>query len=155
MECAAFRGPMRAPGVWLPTVIAQVMANAGVRWYGLQILDSLVRDVHNIEKTPVSELLPHRVSSPFASPMPEILQTSVAQLVLMVTILLIMIAAAVYVLGRYRDRAGEDQLSAHDALTNFRELHSQGDLSEAEFRTIRTVLAAKLQDEIKDTGESA
>ena len=87
--------------------------------------------------------------------MPEFLQTPLAQLVIMIAILAIMIAASVYVLGRFRDRDEQDQQTTHDALTNFRELHSRGDLSDAEFRTIKTVLAAKLQDEIKDNGESA
>ena len=36
---------------------------------------------------------------------------------------------------------------------NVRELHSQGELSDEEFRTIKTNLATQLQDELNDNGE--
>ncbi len=57
------------------------------------------------------------------------------------------------ILRRWRDRADAGQPQASELLSNFRELHSQGKLDEQEYRTIKTLLAARLQNEIKDTGE--
>jgi uncharacterized membrane protein len=68
-------------------------------------------------------------------------------------VLALLIALAVYLLGRFRGRAEEDQPQASDLLTNFRELHSRGGLSDEEFRTIKTLLARQLQDELKDTSD--
>ena len=68
-------------------------------------------------------------------------------------VLALLIALAVYLLGRFRGHAEEDQPQASDMLSNFRELHSRGDLSDEEFRTIKTLLAKKLQDELKDTSD--
>jgi uncharacterized membrane protein len=66
------------------------------------------------------------------------------------TVLLIMLAVAYYLLRRFRDRIGDDRQTASDLLTNFREMHHEGDISETEFRTIRTVLGHKLQQELRD-----
>lgn len=52
---------------------------------------------------------------------------------------------------RFRDSTGDDGLSASELLSNFREIHQQGDIDEAEYRKIKTALGAKLQQEIKTT----
>ena len=39
-------------------------------------------------------------------------------------------------------------------LTKFRDLHSKGELSDEEFRTIKTKLADQLRAELKDTDET-
>ena len=74
---------------------------------------------------------------------------------------LIFLAAVIGVLAigialarRYRDDADEDGLKATDMLTKFQDLHSQGELSDEEFRTIKTKLADNVQDELRDTGET-
>ena len=69
---------------------------------------------------------------------------------LWMTVLLITLAVACYGLRRFRDRIGDDRQTASDLLTNFREMHHEGDISETEFRTIRTVLGHKLQQELRD-----
>ena len=66
-------------------------------------------------------------------------------------VLLVLMAVGWYVVRSFRDRISDDQLSANQLLTNFRELHQQGDISDAEFRTIKTVLGEKLQQELKGT----
>ncbi len=71
---------------------------------------------------------------------------------LFITVLLA-IAIGVYVVGKFRGRAEEDRRPANEMLTNFRELHSQGDLSDDEYRTIKTVLTEKIQSELNGTGE--
>ena len=74
---------------------------------------------------------------------------------------LIFLAAVIGVLAigialarRYRDDADEDGLKATDMLTKFQDLHFQGELSDEEFRTIKTKLADNVQDELRDTGET-
>jgi uncharacterized membrane protein len=85
--------------------------------------------------------------------MVQLLRTAEAQLVILLAVLLIASAVAWYLVARFRDRIDEDE-SASDLLTKFREMHHRGDLSQAEYRTIKTMLAEKLQDEINDGGET-
>jgi uncharacterized membrane protein len=80
----------------------------------------------------------------------EFLTEPVAATVLWVTVFLVMLAVGYYMVRRFRDRIDDDRQSASDLLTNFREMHQEGDISETEFRTIKTVLGRKLQDELKD-----
>lgn len=58
-----------------------------------------------------------------------------------------------YLVGRLRDRTDAAHPPASELLSNYRELHSQGKLDDQEYRTIKTLLAARLQDELKDTDE--
>ena len=44
--------------------------------------------------------------------------------------------------------------TASELLSKFREMHSRGVLSDAEFRRVKTSLSTRLQDELKDTGET-
>jgi hypothetical protein len=62
-------------------------------------------------------------------------------------VLTLVIAVAVIALRRLRERIGDDRAPPGEMLSNFREMHQQGDLSDAEFRTIKTVLGAKLQQQ--------
>jgi uncharacterized membrane protein len=62
--------------------------------------------------------------------------------------LLILMAFAYYALGRYRDRRGGDVRGPIEWLDNFREMHAEGDISEGEFRKVKTVLDEKVQQEL-------
>jgi uncharacterized membrane protein len=84
----------------------------------------------------------------------DILFTTQAQAVMMLAALAILSTIGYYIVRRFRDQSGDDQMTANDLLTNFRELHDQGDISEKEYRTIKTVLGERLQDELKDTGDT-
>ena len=79
---------------------------------------------------------------------------TLAQALLMLGLGIAVMAVVVYFARRYRDDDGEDRVGANNMLTKFRELHAKGDLSEEEFRTIKTKLASQLQEELKDTGET-
>jgi hypothetical protein len=83
-----------------------------------------------------------------AGQMLEFLQSSEAQVVLWTLCGAALLAIGIYVMKRFRDRAADDRPGASELLTNFREIHSQGGLSDEEFRTIKAQLAAKLQREI-------
>ena len=67
---------------------------------------------------------------------------------------LLLIAIAAYVIGRVRKRLREEQPSVLDLLSKFREVHSQGGLSDAEYRTIKTRLADRALGELKDKDET-
>lgn len=62
------------------------------------------------------------------------------------------VVLAVYVVRSWRDRSGDDRMSANDLLTKYREMHSRGDITDAEFRTIKTALKDKLERELSDSG---
>ena len=108
-------------------------------------------DVHNIRCTHFSKAVPVLRTIRGFRFMKEFLLTTPAQMVLWGTALLMLIAIAWYVVGRFREGIDDNQPNASQLLTNFRELHQQGDIDDAEFRTIKTVLGAKLQKELNDT----
>ena len=85
--------------------------------------------------------------------MSEFLHSTWAAVLLWCTILAMLIAIGIYIVGRFRGSTEDEQPVAHNLLTNFRELHSRGGLSDQEFRTIKTLLAEQIQDELKDTGD--
>jgi uncharacterized membrane protein len=80
----------------------------------------------------------------------EFLETSQAQLVLWLLCGAVLVVAAVYVVKRFRDRSAGDQPGASEHLSKFREIHSQGGLSDEEFRTIKAQLAAQLTREVDE-----
>jgi hypothetical protein len=73
---------------------------------------------------------------------------------LMIAAILALAAAGIYFMRRFRGDAGDDGPEASKLLTKFRELHVQGDLSDEEFRTIKTKLADQLQEELNDNDET-
>ncbi len=77
-----------------------------------------------------------------------------ADLVVWLAVLGVLTAIAYYVRGKIRAESVQQEPGASELLSKFRDLHSEGDLSETEFRTIKTTLAARLQDELKDDEET-
>jgi len=74
------------------------------------------------------------------------LQDSVADLALSLLILVILTIVAVIVIVRVRRVAREKDPSGVEFLSEFRDVHARGGLSDAEFRTIK----ARLADRVKD-----
>lgn len=87
--------------------------------------------------------------------MPDFLLATPVQVVVGVVTLAILVIVGYYLVRRCRDRSDDDQLSTRELLANFREMHHEGDISEAEYRTIKTVLGEKLRQELRDTGDRA
>jgi uncharacterized membrane protein len=81
----------------------------------------------------------------------EFLATPGAQTVLWLTVLAIGTVVAYAIVKRFRDGIDDDRVTANDLLTNFREMNREGDISDAEFRTIRTALGEQLQAELRDS----
>jgi hypothetical protein len=77
----------------------------------------------------------------------EYLQTPAARLVIWSAVLATVIAVSVYIVAKVREGLMGRDSDANELLTKFREIRSQGDLSEEEFRTIKTQLAQQLQKE--------
>jgi uncharacterized membrane protein len=76
------------------------------------------------------------------------------QAILSVLILLAVVAVGVRVLRRVRPATNKDHTNAADLARNFEEMHREGDISEAEFRTITSVLGKKLADGPQANGTS-
>lgn len=68
---------------------------------------------------------------------------------LLMAIVLLLLACGIVLVRKLRGSDGEDAQSPSDLLTKFREIHFQGDLSDEEFRTIKTKLADPIETEIK------
>jgi len=71
----------------------------------------------------------------------------------MTLVLAIMILVSVMVLGKLRNFADEDRVDTSKMMTNFEELREQGDISDEEFRKVKSVLREKLQHELNDNGD--
>ena len=73
---------------------------------------------------------------------------------LMIAAILALAAAGIYFMRRFRGGADDDGPKASQLLTKFRDLHAKGDLSDEEFRTIKTRLTGQLQEELNDSDET-
>lgn len=71
------------------------------------------------------------------------------------TVLVCMLMVGAYLVKKFRDRSGGDRLTANQLLTNFREMERGGDITDSEFRTIKTVLGERLQAETRDSSETS
>ena len=75
------------------------------------------------------------------------------QAVLLLGVIFAITVAGVYVVRKFRDHAESAEPVTSDLISKFRDLHLRGELTEEEYRTIRTVLAIKVQGELKDNGD--
>lgn len=82
--------------------------------------------------------------------MAEFFEDPIVQLIVWLAVFSALVAVAGYVIMRMRAEAVQNEPVSSELLSKFRELHGQGDLSEEEFRTIKTTLAEQLQAELKD-----
>ena len=62
-----------------------------------------------------------------------------------------LIAVGVYAVSKWRDATEDDTNTASELLTNFREMHSRGDLTDEEFRTIKARLSYEMQEELRNS----
>jgi uncharacterized membrane protein len=85
--------------------------------------------------------------------MPDFLQSAAAQAVIWLAICAALVAVGIYVVMKVRQTLSENEAKTHELISDFRELHSQGELSDEEYRTIKATLAARLQQEIKGKGK--
>jgi hypothetical protein len=76
------------------------------------------------------------------------------QLVVWGSVLALMVITAVFVVRRLRDSTVGTGGDMPHLLTNFREMKLQGDISDAEFRTINSLLNAKQPPQVKHTQDN-
>jgi hypothetical protein len=76
------------------------------------------------------------------------------RLVLSFALLAMMVAVAAYVISKIRAKTLQREHLASELLSKFREMHSRGVLTDAEFRTIKTALAEQLQNELNNNSET-
>jgi hypothetical protein len=74
-------------------------------------------------------------------------------LIISVAILSMIVAVAIYVILKIRPKPIQSEPPASELLSKFREIHSRGGLTDAEFRTIKTTLAEQLNQQLKDNSE--
>jgi hypothetical protein len=68
--------------------------------------------------------------------------------------LAVLVAAGVYFAKKTRPMPDNQHPPASELLSKFREMHSTGQLSDEEYRTIKTALANRLKQELNDNGET-
>ncbi len=83
----------------------------------------------------------------------DFLQDTSTRVVLGVGGLVILLLVAFYVVRRLRGHTGEDESVTHEVITNFQEMHDEGDISDDEYRKLKTVLDRNLRRELNDTGD--
>jgi hypothetical protein len=66
-----------------------------------------------------------------------------------------LISIAALALGKLRGSTQQSEDSAGKLLSNLQDLRQEGDISDAEYRTIKAVLGAKLQQRVKDDPDKA
>jgi len=76
--------------------------------------------------------------------------SNIGQLVIAAAVMAALVAVGAYVAGKLRAPPVQKEPLASELLTKFREMHSQGVLSDEEFRTIKTTLTERLQSELKE-----
>lgn len=65
-----------------------------------------------------------------------------------------LVGLAFYVIVKLRRSAHDAAPGANAMMTNFRELHARGELTDEEYRKLKTSLTARLQAELKERGNT-
>ncbi|MEK6237273.1 MAG: hypothetical protein N2C14_21390 [Planctomycetales bacterium] len=68
--------------------------------------------------------------------------------------LVVLLIVGAYLIQKTRAGGTEDVSDTHSMLTNFREMYAQGELSDEEYRTIKSTLSTQLQEELQDEEET-
>ena len=82
--------------------------------------------------------------------MAEFLATDIARAIMLLAAIAALIWFGTYIVSKWRGTVGEDTMGPSELLTNFREIHSRGELTDEEFRTIKATLSYELQQRLKD-----
>ena len=83
----------------------------------------------------------------------QFVESSMAPAVVFVAVLAIISVVGWHVVARFRGLAKEDETPC-DLLAEFRELRHRDQLSQAEYRSVKAVLAERLQEELNSSKET-
>jgi hypothetical protein len=61
-----------------------------------------------------------------------------------------LVVVGVLVVQRFRGGTADDGVGSSDLLSKFQEMRHEGDISETEYRTIKSVLGQQLKRDVKD-----
>jgi uncharacterized membrane protein len=64
----------------------------------------------------------------------------------------LLVAVGAWLVGRCKQMVYEESSNSNELMSTFSELHQQGELSDEEYKNIKTRLAAKLQLPARSTG---
>jgi len=78
---------------------------------------------------------------------------TLAQLAIGGGMLVALVIAGVMIVQRFRGGMAHKALDANELFANFQEMHSRGDITDADYRKIKSVLGAKLHSDLKDDKE--
>jgi uncharacterized membrane protein len=81
----------------------------------------------------------------------DLVTSAQAQIVWKIAACAILAVLGYYTVGKLRSALRESERGPSDFMSNFRELHSQGELSDEEYRTIKAMLAARLRERISES----
>jgi len=87
--------------------------------------------------------------------MPELLRHPLLAAALWFAAIFALLALAILALRRWRGSAADDRPGPSELLTKFRQLHARGGLSDDEYRTIKTKLAAELQTKLNGNDQTS
>ena len=76
------------------------------------------------------------------------------ELLISLALLAVLVAVAAKVISKIRAKPIQQEPTVEDLLLKYREMHSRGELSDTEFRTIKTKLGERLREELRDEGET-
>ena len=75
---------------------------------------------------------------------------TLVQAILGMAVLIGLVIVGVLIVQSFRGGAAGKGPSANDLLANFQEMRSRGDIDDADYRKIKSVLGAELHRELKD-----
>ena len=87
--------------------------------------------------------------------MTEFLTSPESRAVMLFAAIAAMVVIGAYVASKWRGTTDEDNVGTSELLTNFREMHSKGELTDEEFRTIKAKLSIKLKEELRDSDDTS
>jgi uncharacterized membrane protein len=86
--------------------------------------------------------------------MPPFPEGTYAALIVWLAVLAVLAVVGVYAIRKLRDGGTAAPTRTSDLMTNFQQLHDRGELTDAEYRTIKAMLSERLHDEVNDNGQS-
>ena len=84
----------------------------------------------------------------------ELIANDRLRLLFLLGVLALMVAVAGYVIRKIRAKSVQHEPTDSELLSKFRESRRRGELTDVEFRTIKTTVAERLREELKDDGET-
>ena len=83
----------------------------------------------------------------------EFLKTPTAQVIVWTVVGCMLFAVAYFVVSKARGLVATEDTNAAGVMANFSEMRARGELSEDEYRKVKTMLSKRLQQELKSTNK--